>query len=142
MWPRSRSTIDSQVRRTLVALIDVESDGDPNAVNPNGKYFGLLQMGAARAEEVGIEDPRELLGDPDLAVLAWYESMQQAARWHQWIPALMALSWKGGNGTLRKFLRMVGEGTAASVALETVQPDHWRIPEYMAEFARSYRRAG
>lgn len=142
LWPRSPRTIQRQVDRTLRALIDVESDGDPNAVNPNGKFFGLLQMGAARASDVGIDDPRQLLGDPELAVLAWYESMQQDSNVHQWIPPLMALSWKGGAGTLKRFMRMVFEdGTDARVALETVQPSHWRIPQYMSAFARAYQRA-
>jgi len=139
LWPgRSASQIRSQANRTLRALVQVESGGDPNAVSPSGNHYGLLQMGHDRARDVGIEDARSLLGNPDLAIRAAIDSLRRSADVHQWIPVLVAISWKGGTGTLKKFLRLADE-MPPSAALEDAAPSSWRMAEYVRRFEGAYR---
>ncbi len=82
-----------------------ESRFDPGAINsadPHGGSWGLYQMAAATAADMGVADPRALL-DPRVATAA-------AVRYFDWIDRYLASH--GGNGLNQKIAAW-NEGAAA-----------------------------
>lgn len=125
-------------RRLLNSLIEIESGGDPSAVSPSGTYVGLLQMGQPAATDVGISDVRDLLGNSSAAIDAFWRYQARYKDRTGGHPFLMALLWKGGPGTVSKFMRMFRGGATIGQALATVQPPSWKIPQYMRRFAQAW----
>jgi hypothetical protein len=85
------------------------------------QYVGEMQMGNLAGQDVGLkavpmyrrgpdgesyrvswDTTRSLLGDPELAYRLYFRYMRRYARWHEWEPRWMALTWKAGPGTAKK----------------------------------------
>ncbi len=118
-------TADKYADATVLSLIQIESNGNPHArrTNPNGKlsqFVGLLQIGTAAGEDVGFQPPRLLEMTPERAGAKGIETfLKYAEKYkhrHEYEPAMIALVWKGGPGTVRNFRRIRDEqGEPAAV---------------------------
>lgn len=106
---------------TVLALIEIESRGDPKAHRANSQYWGLLQIGTDNGATFGLL-PSTMAGmtDIDAGVTSIRHFMRYASlnkSSHEWVPEMVALMWKGGAGTVRKYKRIVAsEGRNAGNA--------------------------
>jgi hypothetical protein len=149
----------------ILALVHVESAGDPTARRPGSQFHGLLQIGWSAAIDGGlVRDPRTGRAWPP----SWTPS--QAAAWRREAarPALdpelalgafcrivaryrgrtlyphvtpldgVAILWKGGAGTARTVQTAVQRGTPLSAALATAEATVPRLTLYV-ERARTAR---
>ncbi len=92
----------------LLGVIEKESRFDPGAVNmqdPHGGSWGLLQMAAATAADMGVADPRALL-DPPVAIAT-------GVRYLDWIDGYLR---SHGGGGLNQKIAAWNEGAAAAVS--------------------------
>jgi hypothetical protein len=136
----------------VLALIDLESDGDRLAHRPRSQYRGLLQIGHLSAREAhrwgeryawsgdlaeaitaptGAPHPVAFDGDGARSIRAWLV-LYWAYRWlHRHDPVLKALFWKGGPGTLRGYRTRYGvKGEGREVADRWLDSRHDRgIPD-------------
>lgn len=79
----------------LTALIQKESDFDPNAVSPKG-YVGLMQMGEDASKDVNL-NPADRT-NPEKAIPAGAEYLAKQYRmFGNWPQALAAYNWGAGN---------------------------------------------
>lgn len=99
-----------EFQASLLALIHVESLGNPSAYRPGSKFFGLLQIAdpyLQDAQDFSKENQnlkaKDLAGDASLSVWATVAYMTRYQRFHQWNPTLIAIAHKGGAGTVRRF---------------------------------------
>ena len=92
----------------ILGIIEHESNFNAGAVNssdPNGGSWGLMQMAAATARDMGVPDPRALL-QPAVAIVA-------GVRYLAWIDSY--LTNHGGGGLNQKIAAWnEGPGAAAS----------------------------
>lgn len=127
---------DPSENATYLALIHIESSGDPFAVSKSGSFHGLLQIGVGYLQDATDFakkkrfHPRELVGDAERSIWAVMQYMGRYQQWHKWEPDLMALAHKAGAGTVRS----VAEGR------KTIdQITDWNTPEYLRRFRRAYQ---
>jgi hypothetical protein len=72
---QSEEDVSLITRDDLKATIMIESGGNPDAQNAGG-FKGLLQYGAARAKELGVDDPF----DPKAATTGYFKHAEQASK--------------------------------------------------------------
>lgn len=137
--PQTRSQLLQAVARTAAALVQVESNGNPDAVSKSGSYVGLLQMGDRAATDVGITK-ESLLGDPRAALIAWLRYQILYRKYTGFIPQRMAILWKGGPGTAKKFAELKQTGASDVDAIAAAAPASWNLPEYMRRFNNAWAR--
>jgi len=92
----------------VLGIIERESNFNPGAVNssdPNGGSWGLMQMAAATARDMGVGDPRALL-QPAVAIAA-------GVRYLDWIDRYLASRTGGG---LNQKIAAWNEGPAAAAS--------------------------
>lgn len=97
----------------VLALIHVESSGDPNARRPGSQFCGLLQMGRMAGIDVGFRDvgadtTTPLLGDAEYALRKFRQYQQRYADRVGGEPDFVALLWKGGPGYVRNVRALMG----------------------------------
>lgn len=140
-----------------LALIMVESAGDPEARRPRSQFYGLLQQGRYASLDLGWEDrgrrtAERLHGNGVLAIRSWYQLLQRyASRWeYDGAPhhLTIAVLWKGGAGTARRIRdKIQREGVGIWEAcrwIETHPNRAWRIPnltEYLRRTDRHHKAA-
>lgn len=129
-----------QITRTVLALVEIESGGDPYAISPSGKHYGVLQIGDATAQDAGLPGARQLLGDVRGSLQVFARAAQRSAHLHRWHPVLVAVRWKGGAGTLSKLLGALESGETFDSALASSAPSSWSLPEYVRRFVAAYQR--
>lgn len=126
-------------RRLQQALIEVESGGDPNAISSSGKFVGLLQMGPAAAKDVGIDDHKAaLFGNASAAIDAFWEYQARYAKYTGGHPFMMAVLWKGGPGTAKKFGELLSAGAKPLQGLRQLESNIPNLVEYMRRTAAAY----
>lgn len=128
----------------VLALIDVESDGDDEAHRPQSQFHGLLQMGRYAGIDVGLEDrgrdtTAELVGDGLRAIDLWLQYQERYARLHCYQPSRMAVLWKAGPGTLDRINELLVEGLSMDDAIEQAA-DELGVPNAL-EYVRRFRVA-
>jgi len=122
---------------TADALIMVESSGNPYAHRQGSQFYGMLQMGAAAAEDVGIPDQRVLNGNPDLALNAFWDYQRRYIERTQGAPVWMAVLWHDGPGNLQKIMRQLEAGASVDAALGAGTP---AIREYVDRYQQWMKR--
>lgn len=126
----------------VLALIDVESDGDPNAQKFEGTQFhGLLQMGRPAGIDTGLDDEgvdttEELHGDGHAALQEFFEYQERYSRRHAYSPDRIAALWKGGPGTAATIAERLVADDALDTAIGYAAEEHGipRLPEYVRRF--------
>ncbi len=123
---------------TVLALIHVESLGDPEAHRPRSQFRGLLQMGRLAGIDAGLGDAgtSKLHGDGEAAIAAFLRYQERYSDRHDWQPTWQAALWKGGPGTLRAARRMerAGQSTGASLRLAAQSLGVPNLVEYVDRF--------
>lgn len=132
----------------VLALIDVESDGDEHAHRESSQYHGLLQMGRYAGIDTGLDDEgrdttEELLGDGFAAIQEFFEYHERYSVRHHHDPVRVALLWKAGPGTLARVNRLlVEEGLSFNGAIENAAAE-LGVPnalEYVERFRRERKK--
>lgn len=131
----------------ILAFIAVESNGRANARRntPSGvpsQYNGLLQIGTDNAALLGRTNT-EFLGDSSFDEAAGQDSIEHFLRQqerfasvHDYDPDRLAITWKGGQGTTRRFNRLQAEG-ASDEELVAFLDKRWGTDGYVEEFRRA-----
>jgi len=120
-------------RSVVLALIHVESNGNPQARRQGSQFCGLLQMGRAAGMDVGFTDAgrdttAEFVGAPMWSIDSFLRYLRRYSDRHTWDPEHIAVLWKGGPGTLRMW--------------QDAETDNDGIPpEDEDEFNRGWREA-
>lgn len=131
---------------TLLALIHVESAGNPDAHRDGSQYYGLLQMGEPAGKDVGFEDKdREttahLSGDGYAAIRAFIEYQERYNERTQWIPTRQAVLWKGGPGTAKTLRHRLQGGMSWADAIKHAEEHHRvvNLREYLRRFSEAFQ---
>lgn len=137
--PLAEETVDNRIElSTVLALIHVESTGDPEATN--GSYCGLMQIGDPYLEDAltyggqAVMPAVELIGDAhtSLKAFSWY--MQRWDHIHRWDPRYVALLHKAGPQVTRQVIDETAAGsTLIESAAKSVYPESG---EYITRFDR------
>lgn len=122
---------------TVLALIHIESNGDPYARREGSQFYGPLQIGHAVTRDVeGHRDSSIWHGRFGASVEAFVTWAQMYEDLHDFNPEYLAIGWKGGVGTLktyRKKLRKYGE----KVAFDYLGTK-WNTDTYLEYFRDAY----
>ena len=127
----------------ILAFIDVESDGDPEAHRSGSQFYGLLQMGKAAGLDVDVV-PSSLNGEdgnPDSEddIEAFLELCERYADRHEYDPVRIAVLWKGGAGTAKTVGRRLAGGVDLTSAIAHAEAAH-KVPNLRAYVGR-FKRA-
>lgn len=112
---RDRGLTEDQYPDELVlALIEVESTGDPEANRDNSEYHGLLQMGQDAALDLGYPDRGRLtseflMNEGRAAIDTFFRYQERYRSRHEYEPKYIALLWKGGPGTTSEYKEILRE---------------------------------
>lgn len=110
----------------MLALIHVESAGDPQARRKRSRYYGLLQIATPYLYDAldfaGEErrHARTLMGDGAESIKATMRYMQRYSHHHEWSPDRIACAHKGGAGTIREIGKRVRLGMPIDDAVSEV----------------------
>ena len=131
----------------ILALIDVESDGQPyaNRNKKNGQpsqFVGLLQIGTDNGAEFGL-DPRSLLSMSEIeagrtSIRHFLRVMEKYSSRHDYEPSRMAILWKGGSGTAKTYERMRDRENATEAELQAFLKSRWGTDGYVRKFEREW----
>lgn len=130
---------------TLLALIHVESHGDPEARRDGSAYHGLLQIAQPYLDDAldytgePGRDVGDLMGDGEASIRATVAYLCRYSRFHQWHPTLVAVAHKAGAGTLATTAENVESGMPLSDAVDAAA-DHHSVPR-VGEYLRRFERA-
>lgn len=118
---------------TIMALIHVESAGDPYARRANKVYNGLTQCYQGYVDEACKEanipsfPATDLHGDGYLAIWTMIQVFERYARHHEYAAARLAILHKGGPGTLVRLVSLENHGHSTKSAAENISKT-WRYP--------------
>lgn len=107
----------------VLALIAVESAGNPSAHRDNSQFYGLMQMGRMAGIDVGFRDlgnrtTAHLDGDGEAALKAY---AAYVSRFKQRVdaehPETYAILWKGGPGFVKHYNRFRDGGESVERAI-------------------------
>ena len=137
-------TAEQYPMRVMLAFIDVESDGDPNANRPGSQFHGLLQMGKMAGLDVGLDDVSVLQGedgDPHSEddIEKFFELCEKYKSRHDYHPYRIAALWKGGAGTAKTVGKLMAEGEDFNFALAAAETRH--EIHNLREYVRRFRKA-
>lgn len=128
----------------LLAFIDVESDGNPDANRDGSQFYGLLQIGKYAALDAGLQSGEDIAGDDgDPATeddfFAFFEILKRYADRHDYVPARMAVLWKGGAGTAGYVDRQLAQGVSLDRAIAIAEKEKGisRLQLYVRRFSKA-----
>lgn len=124
---------------TILALIHVESSGDPAARRPGSQFYGLLQMGRLAAVDAGLKDASGLLGDGHAAIRAFFVYQERYKARHGYDPDKVAYLWKAGPGTLSRANELIRAGSSPDLAFKNAAIEKG-VPNSV-EYLRRFRDA-
>lgn len=131
---------------TILALIHVESHGDPWAHREDSQFWGMLQMGRMAGLDVGYTDlkkqtTRHLHGDAYEAVRGFLKYCERYHERHFYQPSRIAALWKGGPGTARTLRDRLTAGDTWSAALQYAEEEHriGNLCEYVRRFTEAFQ---
>lgn len=109
----------------VLALIAVESMGNPSAHRHGSQFYGLLQMGHYAGLDVGFEDQgrhttKPLQGNGIAALTAFVAYVNRYAS-RVYSADSVAVLWKGGPGTAKAVLDAVDDGLAFDEAVRKAE---------------------
>lgn len=121
----------------MLAIVQVESEGDPTAHRVGSQFYGLTQVGRAVAAETGTDRKKMVSG----RVTGGLEALNALARWadkyahlHHWDPDRIALGWKGGVGTLKTYNERVAAGEPHDDIERWLDRSRWGTWKYVRKF--------
>lgn len=129
----------------VLALIHVESGGDPNAHRTGSQFRGLLQIGrpyfidAMQWLGSDAKDHTILHGDGESSIAVMLAYLCRYAAFHQWDPTLIAVIHKGGIGTARLVRDQLIQGRPMHEAL-AVAEEALSVPR-LQEYVRRFEQA-
>jgi hypothetical protein len=111
---------------TVLALIAVESAGNPSAHRPLSQFYGLLQMGKNAGIDAGFRDEgrhttKALNGNGVLAIEKWHQYVERYRARHRDEPERIALLWKAGPGYLKFVNEETDAGASWDAALDSAE---------------------
>jgi hypothetical protein len=116
----------------ILALIHVESAGDPYARRRNSKYFGLTQCyqgyvdEACKQAQIPTFEASALHGDGYLAIWTMLNVFERYAYLHQHHGLRYAILHKGGPGCLNKLVGLVNKRGWTDAQAAQFLSKHWR----------------
>jgi hypothetical protein len=121
----------------MLAIVQVESEGNPKARRPGAQYAGLTQVGRDVAEETATS--RELMwagGEAGAreALVAFARWVRRYAHLHGYDPTLIAIGWKGGPGTLKAYKHKRTTRTTDRELEQWLDDDRWGTWHYVRKF--------
>lgn len=126
----------------ILAVIHVESEGNPSARRVGSRFYGLTQVGPDVARETGTN--RAAMVRPGRA--GGRESIRAFVRWaaryedlHDRDPVLMAVGWKGGVGTLKAYRARLQRGDRPTDVVQWLDRHRWGTWKYVRMFMAAYR---
>lgn len=129
----------------VLALIHVESAGDPSAHRPRSQFHGLLQMGRPAGLDVGLPDrgvrtSETLHGNGPLAIELHLRYLIRYQSRHEWVPWRVAALWKGGPGTAATLAAQLAAGATKVAALAHAERVRSipNLTEYVRRFDVAY----
>ena len=134
---------------TVLALIQIESRGNPAAHTPGTSFYGLLQMNTGYLR-TALPDRNvkgaDLIGDPTLALQAFASIHKISRRWHLNDPDLVGFGHKAGLGSLKRYATIhAPKGETIDQAIPAIVEYYKklgynlpRVPEYLARFREAY----
>ena len=129
---------------TVLALIAVESAGNPSAHRDRSQFYGLLQMGRAAGSDAGFRDEgryttRSLNGNGILAIESWHKYVERYRARHRDEPLRIALLWKAGPGYLKYVNDETDAGASWDAALDSAEKRYeFSAREYLKRFTRFF----
>jgi len=136
----AQSTCPNYDPNVVLALIAVESGGDPKAHRLLSQFHGLLQMGRGAGIDAGFADKGRhttavLNGNGALAIEKWHEYVERYRARHRDEPARIALLWKGGPGYLKTVNENHDAGAIWGDALNAADKKYgFSAKEYLRRF--------
>lgn len=129
----------------VLALIHVESAGDPDAHREGSQFHGLLQMGRLAGIDAGMADrgrdtTKPLQGNPVGALQRFFAYLERYYARHRRDPERIAVLWKAGPGTLSRVNALVDGGARFDAAVEQAARE-LGVPnalEYLERFRRAF----
>lgn len=132
-----------------LALITIESNGDPYARRPGSRYWGLLQMSQAYLDDArkkNVLNVSALDGDAQLAIEVFADMQHKYRHLIANDPDRIALAHKAGVGALKRY---VDHYASKDVSVDDAWPEIYqyykdrgvdlpRVPEYLRRFRKSY----
>jgi soluble lytic murein transglycosylase-like protein len=112
----------------ILAVIHTESSGNPSARRYNSKgepaeFVGLMQIGKSNANDLGATNT-DFDGEGEASIRHFLQYVDQYEDRHMGDPTRIALLWKGGPGTLKRY-----NAYAASPGVTDADLDTW-LAEY------------
>lgn len=110
-WERAASYIEEIETHDVLAIIHVESGGDPNARRPNSRFHGILQISDAYMDDAlsyagkRVAPASSLMGEGKKSLKIFHLYMKRYAGLHGWVPENIALLHKAGPTGLARILR-------------------------------------
>jgi hypothetical protein len=129
---------------TVLALIAVESAGNPSAHRPLSQFYGLLQMGKNAGIDAGFRDEgrhttKALNGNGVLAIEKWHQYVERYRARHRDEPERIALLWKAGPGYLKFVNEETDAGASWDAALDSAEKRYdFSAREYLKRFAKFF----
>ncbi len=119
----------------ILAIISVESEGDPKAHRPGAQFYGLTQVGRAVAKETRTS--RKKMGKGGTAGAK--EAIRAFCRWYVRYEARfqgagfdrIAIGWKGGVGTLATYNKRVRAGKDHKAIQRWLDLSRWGTWKYV-----------
>lgn len=135
--------VEALTPAVVLALIEVESSGNPYARKQNVRYsqfWGLLQMGELAGVDVGMErdgrDTTKPLNGNGIAAIEAFVTYVERYQARAPSPDMVAVLWKGGPGTASDVLELVDSGASLDEAIKKKAQDIPRLDVYVERFRR------
>jgi len=120
---------------TVLALVHVESSGNPCSHRDGSQFYGLLQIGHDVSEDVrGDKDSAYYHCSAQRSVEAFLDWCNKYEEIHQWEPDWIAIGWKGGVGTLETYLHRKIKKGQSEEKLTAFLKGRWRTDKYLRWF--------
>lgn len=127
----------------LLALIDVESDGQARAHRSGSQFYTILQIGTNSGAEFGLVpstlDNVSARASGTAAIRHFFRVMEKYTKRHEYEPSRMAIIWKGGVGTAKTYGKLRDEKGATQAQLTAFLRSRWRTDKYVARFEHDWK---
>lgn len=126
---------------TVMALIQIESGGDPYKHRDNSQFYGLLQIGTDNGAEADLIPSSLLQETParaaEIAIRHFFYVSEKYRKRHEYDPKKVAIGWKAGYGSVNRY-NALEDGGASETELVEFLDSRWDTDEYVARFDAAY----
>lgn len=126
---------------TVLALIQIESGGDPYAHRSGSQYYGLLQIGTDNGAANNL-DPSTLVSmdrttAAETSIRHFFVVSEKYKSRHEYDPRKVAIGWKAGYGTLRTY-NALEAADVSNAELTSFLDKRWNTDEYVKRFEEAH----